>query len=250
MKTQLKNQLSDSAIKKARAGLIPSAETDNAITVRAEFTAREWDTTLAALRMWQKAADQEDPGDITIELEQYDALREIAKEHANGLTVGEIDDLIARINLSQEPSPSAPELTPPLRKLIARVLALGEQDIYTDAPEYADRAEEMQEALLELSTYTKKPAPLPFAVVIGGVLQGVFYPVLDAKTEEESTFSLDYDLVDFDVLEGSSDEEIAEYWNNREETTRKYYQRFHPDAAKKFTDAVRRHKRAQRKAKK
>jgi len=91
------------------------------------------------------------------------------------------------------------------------------------------------------------PEPvLPIVVIVGGVLQGVFHPVLDAKTQEDSTIELAYDLVDFDVLEGNSDEDIANYWNNRASSTQKYYKKFHPDDAKKFTDAVKRHKRAQR----
>ena len=88
---------------------------------------------------------------------------------------------------------------------------------------------------------------LPIAVVIGGVLQGVFHPVLDAKTEEESSVELGYDLMDFDVLEGNSDEDVATYWNNRAPSTQAYYKKFHPEDAKKLLDAVRRHKRAQRK---
>lgn len=93
------------------------------------------------------------------------------------------------------------------------------------------------------------PEPvLPIAVVVGGVLQCVFHPNMKAETEEESAEQIDYDLMDFDVFEaGSSDEEIAECWNRRAPSTQAYYKKFHPADAKKFTDAVRRHKRAQRK---
>jgi hypothetical protein len=152
--------------------------------IRAEFTPREWDTVLAALRLWQQDNDAVETHEI------HGELLELAREHGKPLDNVEIDTLIERINCSPEPV-------------------------------------------------------LPIVVIVGGVLQGVFHPVLDAKTAEESTIELAYDLVDFDVLEGSSDEEIANYWDSRAPSTQKYYKKFHCDDAKKFTDAAKRHKRAQ-----
>lgn len=89
------------------------------------------------------------------------------------------------------------------------------------------------------------PEPVePIIFVEGGIVQDVIYPTPDAETGQPYT-PLKYDLVDYDVLEGSSDEEIADYFTNRSDTTQKYMKKHLPAEYKKFADAIRRHKRTQ-----
>jgi hypothetical protein len=109
------------SVKKARAGLIPSEETDNNPTIRAEFTNREWDTVLAALRHWQQDRSRiENIGmDSTCSDSMEYAQWEIATDHGNPLTNEEVDGLCERINCPPEPH------TPVTRRYIAQVLPIG-----------------------------------------------------------------------------------------------------------------------------
>lgn len=235
-------------VTQARAGLIPSEETDNARVNRAEFTHQEWDTVLAALRLWQQDRQRIESFGMdsnavgTMEYAQW----HIATEHGDALTNTDVDQLCERINCSPDsPSNTRQETW----ALFSDDDGVALFDTEAQAKKTAKAWDKAGANDLSGPYGPFKSSPnllLPIAVVIGGVLQGVFHPVLDAKTEEDSTVELAYDLVDFDVLEGNSDEDIANYWNNLAASTQKYYKKFHPADAKKFTDAVRRHKRAQR----
>jgi hypothetical protein len=79
--------------------------------IRAEFTPREWDTVLAALRLWQHDSAHIADGD--------GALADMAQEHGDPLTNEEVDDLCERINCPPEPH------TPITRRYIAQVLPIG-----------------------------------------------------------------------------------------------------------------------------
>jgi hypothetical protein len=61
-----------------------------ATTIRAEFSAREWDTVLAALRLWQTESAHIADG--------AGFIASIAEEHGDPLTNAEVDRLIERIN--------------------------------------------------------------------------------------------------------------------------------------------------------
>jgi hypothetical protein len=80
--------MAKASVSEARAGLIPSEETD-ALHVPEKLKARRTDTLIAALRLWQRAP-------------QYPEI-ELAEEHGNQLTDGEIEDLIQEINLGSRP---------------------------------------------------------------------------------------------------------------------------------------------------
>jgi hypothetical protein len=86
---------------------------------------------------------------------------------------------------------------------------------------------------------------LPIIFLEGGLVQDVFYPVPDPVTGRPFT-AMEYDIIDYDIFDGTPDEEIAEYFQGRDESTRNYMKKNLPDEYKRFADAVRRHKRAQR----
>jgi hypothetical protein len=100
----LQSPRTNKSIREARAGLVPSEETDNARVIRAEFTHREWDTVLATLRHWQQdrtrieSLGMDSTCDGTLEYAQW----QLATEHGESLTDEDIDKLCERINCSPE----------------------------------------------------------------------------------------------------------------------------------------------------
>jgi hypothetical protein len=87
--------------------------TDTSKKIHAEFTPREWDTVLAALRLWQQDNDAVETHDV------HGELLELAREHGEPLDNVEVDKLCERINCPPEPH------TPITRRYIAQVLPIG-----------------------------------------------------------------------------------------------------------------------------
>jgi hypothetical protein len=71
-------------------------------TITIHLNPSELDTVIAALRLWQAAANQESAGGVEIDSEQYEALVDLSCEHDDALTVGDIDKLVERINCPPE----------------------------------------------------------------------------------------------------------------------------------------------------
>ena len=70
-------------------------------------------------------------------------------------------------------------------------------------------------------------------IVEGGCVREIFLPVPDDKCGTPFT-AVDYDLVDYDIFEGTPDKEIAEYWEKREPETKAYFRKHLPDEFHKF----------------
>lgn len=96
------------------------------------------------------------------------------------------------------------------------------------------------------------PAPVePIIFCEGGLVQDVLYPIADPATGQPFT-KVKYDMVDYDIFDGTPDEEIAEYFLKRDDATRDYMKKNLPEEYlkfKKIVDRVARAKRA-KKAKK
>ena len=86
-----------------------------------------------------------------------------------------------------------------------------------------------------------QPSVRPIVFVQGGIVQSIIYPFPDAVADTPGT-ALDYDLIDYDIFEGTPDEEIAEYFLGRDESTRNYIKKNLPYEYKKFAEAIRRSK--------
>jgi hypothetical protein len=63
----------------------------------------------------------------------------------------------------------------------------------------------------------------------GGLVQGV----VDADAVHPSE-GIDYDVVDYDVLEDSSKEEIKDYFEHKEDSTREYMKKCLPEEYQLF----------------
>lgn len=74
-------------------------------TVTVVVSLQEWDTMLAALRLWQRSLEVDDDcGGVVIDTETYRAITELAHEHSDVLMQPkEIDALCERINCSEPP---------------------------------------------------------------------------------------------------------------------------------------------------
>jgi hypothetical protein len=83
------------SVKEARAGLIPSEETENLPVVTLRVKHREYDMIISALRFWQR------------EPSHGSEMYEIAADHGDPLTDKEIDQLIKRVQFDDK-SESAP----------------------------------------------------------------------------------------------------------------------------------------------
>lgn len=177
------------SVKEARAGLIPSEETENLPEVTLRVTYREYDTILAALRFWQ--AQGCEPIANVLPVDQQQIIADIASDHGERLDDTEIDEVIERM--------------------------------FDDTPE-----------------------TLPVMFMEGGLIQDAFYPVPDGKGKPFT--EAEYDLLDMDVLEGNTDEDIAQHFLNLSAEAQAYFKKHVPDAWKPVSKAIARHKAAQRRA--
>jgi hypothetical protein len=91
------------SVKEVRAGLIPSEETENLPVVTLRMTYREYDTMLAALRLWQ--AQKCKPFAETLPAHQQQVLLGTASDHGSPLADKEIDQLIQRVQFDNKPKP-------------------------------------------------------------------------------------------------------------------------------------------------
>jgi transposase len=66
----------------------------------------------------------------------------------------------------------------------------------------------------------------------GGLVTGVVD--VDAPEPEKG---IEYDIVDYDVLEGNSSTEVKEYFEGRDEATLEYMKRVLPDEYQLFVEA-------------
>lgn len=82
---------------------IPKSVKDNSQTVIMRLTQREYDTVLAALRVYQTAGD--DCQTFASVRDERLRAREIAEDHGDALTNSEIDDLILRGQFDGKPEP-------------------------------------------------------------------------------------------------------------------------------------------------
>lgn len=83
----------------------------------------------------------------------------------------------------------------------------------------------------------------PIIFVEGGIVQDVIYPI---PSEGKPFTDVAYDLIDYDILEGNPDEDVAEYFEHRSEATKQYMKKHLPAEYAKFKGAIDRHKRRQR----
>lgn len=51
--------------------------------------------------------------------------------------------------------------------------------------------------------------------------------------------SAEYDIVDYDILEGSSNEEVKDYFENRSPEVQAYMKQYLPDEYEKFQERIR-----------
>jgi hypothetical protein len=65
----------------------------------------------------------------------------------------------------------------------------------------------------------------------GGLVQGV----VDADAVRPNE-GIDYDVVDYDVFDGSSPEEIEDYFEHKEDSTRRYMKKYLPEEYARFQE--------------
>jgi hypothetical protein len=79
---------------------------------------------------------------------------------------------------------------------------------------------------------SKRKREMILIFVEGGLVNGVVYPTRKPPT------SVSYDVIDYDCLETDSNEDIAEYFAGRSETTREYMRKHLPDEYARFQVAI------------
>jgi len=69
--------------------------------------------------------------------------------------------------------------------------------------------------------------------VEGGLVQDV------GRVSREGFLASEYDLVDYDILDGSSNEEVKEYFERRSPAVQAYMKQYLPDEYERFQEAIR-----------
>jgi hypothetical protein len=86
-----------------------------------------------------------------------------------------------------------------------------------------------------LSEVSRASATGPVITVEGGVVQDVFVP--DAS-QPKGFRELEYTIMDYDIFESETNEDIAEYWNNFPPELRGYIEAKLPHEFKLFQDRI------------
>jgi hypothetical protein len=82
-----------------------------------------------------------------------------------------------------------------------------------------------------------KPKEKPLVIFVeGGLVQDVIYLNPRAKRGYESA---EYDLVDYDIFDGSSNQEVKEYFERRSPEVIAYMRKHLPQEYKKFQERIR-----------
>lgn len=69
--------------------------------------------------------------------------------------------------------------------------------------------------------------------VEGGLVQDV------GRVNDGGFLSAEYDIVDYDILEGSANVEVKEYFENRSPAVQAYMKEYLPDEYERFQEAIR-----------